>query len=511
MTNSDVSVLFEDGARPGLEADPPACFRDLNLDQVVDAITAGREEYDLAPFFHTRLATVDGVTYRHQVLHDLEDEALVKCLDSFADDMREMRKKLDRVEDLRHQYEREAWFVDAIESYCAAVTNLAAGIDVAEPDSQALAAFRSYVTNYVQSEEFTQLLAESEAVKRDLSDVRYCVHINGPRVKVRRYASEGDYSIDIEETFARFKRGAVKDYRVRFPASPSMSQVELRILDLVAQLYPEPFAALSQYCDRHRGYVDGVVARFDREIQFYLAYLEYIQEIRGAELQFCYPVVSDRSKSVSAAETFDIALASKLAAAHREVVRNDFELNGPERVIVVSGPNQGGKTTFARTFGQLHELAGLGLLTPGTDVHLYLCDEIFTHFERAEDLSDLSGKLEDDLVRIREILLTATADSVVIMNESFTSTTLEDARVLGATVLKQVIERDLLCVYVTFVDELSALGEMTVSMVSTVLPEDPATRTYKVVRRPPDGVAYAVAIAEKYGVTYQRLQERVRS
>jgi DNA mismatch repair protein MutS len=69
----------------------------------------------------------------------------------------------------------------------------------------------------------------------------------------------------------------------------------------------------------------------------------------------------------------------------------------------------------------------------------------------------------------------------------------------------------LLGLYVTFVDELASLNEACVSMVATVVPDNPATRTYELIRKPADGLAYAAAIASKYGLTYGQLTKRLAS
>jgi DNA mismatch repair protein MutS len=299
----------------------------------------------------------------------------------------------------------------------------------------------------------------------------------------------------------------VRDYRATFSVDPDLNHVG--ILDRIALLYPDTVGALDEFCERHREFVDRTIAAFDREVQFYLAYLEFIDRLRSAGLPFCSPRVAEGTKTTCARETFDIALASKLVGQGVPVVRNDFRLEGAERVIVVTGPNQGGKTTFARAFGQLHYLASLGCPVPGEEAELPLTDALFTHFGREEQLADRRGRLEDDLLRVRAILDEATPRSVLVLNEVFTSTTLLDAVVLSTEVLRRIEALDLLCVWVTFVDELAGMSERTVSMVSNVLPEDPTVRTFKITRRPADGHAYAAAIAAKYGVSYARLKARL--
>ncbi len=489
----------------------PDCFPDLNLDQVIDAIVAGREEYNLKPFFYVPLTDIDAIAYRHEVMQDLENETLFATIKSFAGKMDAMRTHLTLADKLYYKYQKERLFVDAIAIYCDAVNSLGQDLSQVELKSRGFAAFRAYVAHYAQSTPFKSLEAATQQLLADLRSVKYCLLINGNRITVRKYESESDYSAEVEQTFEKFKQGAAKDYLAEYSDSLNMNHVEAGVLDLVAQLYPDIFANLDAYCAANAAYLDDTLKVFDREVQFYLACIEFVARLKRAGLPCCYPQISRDSKEVFDYAGFDFALAHKLLNDKAPVVCNDFFLKDQERIFVITGPNQGGKTTFARTFGQLHYLASLGCPVAGTKARLFLPDRIFTHFEKEENLNNLRGKLQDDLVRIHDILNQATPDSIILMNEIFTSTTLKDAVFLGKKVMEQIIQLDLLGVFVTFIDELASLSAKTVSMVSTVVPENPALRTYKIVRRPADGLAYALSIAERYRLTYAYLKERLNS
>jgi DNA mismatch repair protein MutS len=500
-------------ARQGLQDQPdPVAVSDLNLDQIVDAVAGDREERDLiTALLYRQVRDPAVIRYRHEVFRDLEDPGLFQAAAEFAEQMRQVRVHLEQLAKMRSARQREGWFLDAAGIYCDAVRSLAGNLAEREITARGLTAFRDYLAGYIASAGFARLATDTTDRKSDLAAITYQMRIRGPRVEVSRYEGEPDYSAEIQKTFERFRQGAVKDYRVEYRTWPGMTHVGAQIAELVARLYPDEFTRLTAFCRDHAGFTDPVVRQFNQELQFYLAYLDYIRPLRSAGLTFCYPDLADESKEIFARDTFDLALAAKLTGQAKPVVTNEFHLTGAERVIVVSGPNQGGKTTFARTFGQLHHLASTGCPVPGSSARLYLYDQLFTHFEREENLDDLTGKLEDDLLRIQKALLAATPDSIVIMNEIFTSTTVADARFLGEKVLAKVIELDLLCVYVTFIDELASAGPTVVSMTSTIVPDDPAERTFKVVRKPADGLAYALAIAGKHGVTYDQLTKRLSS
>jgi DNA mismatch repair protein MutS len=300
------SILFINPPEAIDSAGVPACFRDLNLDQVIDAITLGREDYNLRPYFHISLTSLDEITYRHEIMQDLEDQGFYRDIKAFGESMRAMRKHVATAIKMRYQYQKEGWFLNAVDTYCSAIVTLDKNIVRSCIRSHGLLAFRDYVGNYVRSTEFKSLQETAHRLKDSLAAVRYNVLINGGGLKVRRYDMEADYSAKIEETFAKFRQGSVKDYASKLLDGPEMNHVEAKILDFVAILYRDVFSRLNAFFEQQNGkFVDAKIGKFDREIQFYLAYREYIGPLQDRRLKFCYPQMSDRGKAVNASGGFE--------------------------------------------------------------------------------------------------------------------------------------------------------------------------------------------------------------
>ncbi len=505
------SVLFSRTAdrERAITAVPPECFPDLCLDQITASILAGREQYELQSVYYAPLHDPADIAFRQEIMRDLERDELRACINRFAAAMRVMRESLSRSRQLRNPLQRTRWFLDAAQCYCAALQDLRCGFRDIPPVAGGLCRFQDHLERYMASARFTGVRDAAQRIGQDVASLRYSVLIDGLHVAVRR-AEEGiDYGREIEDTFEPFQQDGCGEYRFEFDDTPDMNAVEGTILERVTRLWPDTFSSLQTFVQENPNFAESSIIAFDREIQFYLSYLEYLAPFRKAGLPFCYPRVSRESAPVFSRSGFDLALAARLLQRNDVPIPNDFQLGGDERILVISGPNQSGKTTFARQFGQLHYLASLGCPVPGSEAQLAPFDQIFTHFERGEPVARGRGKLQEDLIKMHAIIERTTPQSIVILNEVFSSTTARDASMLGRMIMKTLARLDVRGVWVTFIEELASASSKTVSMSGSLDPEHPARRAYKIQRGPSSGPAYALLLAETHGLSLARLRDRL--
>lgn len=505
------SVLFwQDTPLPGVDdATEPECFHDLNLDQLVRQICTGHAMAQLEPFFWTTLPDIESVRYRQQAMQEIGRPDVIAIMRRFANGIALMRQHQALQQEVAFVLQRQRCLLDAAATYCASTQRLAHDLAGVELRSPALSGMAEYLQTYVASAEFTRLASDVTRTLDALDSITYLLHVRANRITVRKYNNEPDLGHAVAMLFARFRDSGSPDDPVLYRDSHGFSHIDAEVLAKVADLFPREFGLLTTFAEDHSAYVNTVVARLGRELEFVLACLEFKDRILAQGLPLCYPDLVD-DHSLLAEDCYDLALAATKPPGDQPIVRNTLRMDEPERFVVITGPNHGGKTTLARAFGQLYYLAALGCPVPAADAHIPLIDRVFTHFERQEDPGSQRGKLQDDLVRMRAMLQTATERSLIVLNEVFSSTSTDDAVLLAERTLDRMLEKGCVGVCVTFLDELASYDERVASMVAEVDPTDPSVRTYKITRRPADGKAYATSIARKYRLSADDIKQRVR-
>jgi hypothetical protein len=482
-----------------------SAWADLRLDELAHRLEALGAGPGAGALLRTPLRDADAVAWRHETFRDLERPAIGDRVRAFVVAMDGLRRHLDRAAAVRHGPQRDRWRLAAMEVYVDAAASLAAGLSAADPHSRAVIGFRAWLVAHVASDAFASLRAETAAAAAGLAGVTYRLRIAEHRIVVGPATDEPDYGEEVRETFARFRRSGTVQAAADAFLTTDMNPIEAAILDRVVRLNPAPFAALSASAAAHVAFVARAIEAFDGEARWFLAWLDLVAPLRAAGLAVCYPEIA-ADGALRARGCFDLALG---VGGGGSVVASDVEVDPGERVLVVTGPNRGGKTTFARALGQLHHLASIGGPVPAAEARVPLADAVHTHFDRPEGLSDPGGRLAADLRHVGAILDVVTPDSLVVLNDTFASTTVADALDLTRAVIDELGERGSRCVVVTFLAELAAPGGAIVSLASHADPADPLHRSFRFERRPADGLAHARAVAERHGLGYDAVRARV--
>ncbi len=513
-----VSILFdtpEKAARP-LAQQPPAFFVDLALDRICEAAAAGCALVDLRPFFYTPLSDPACVRYRQQVLQDLDEPELCFRLRRATNallvlEQRRAETEADLADSMsgRNDFMTRCRCVHLAGRYAAALKELLSDFEALNPRSPGLCAFWQQLSALCVSPEFLSMQAEASRLEEGLLSISCTMLIRDGTFRLRPFEGEADINREVQRLFSRFgeKDGPARSFRQ--PTDATEHMIDAQLLGMVSRWNKPLFADIDSFCKKHLHFFEEGVLRFCKEAQFYLCWQALIAPLKERGLAFCYPALDEAPGHAGCEKLFDLALGLRLWREEKLPVASSFSLDDPERVLVITGPNQGGKTTFTRAIGQLYYLTALGCSVPGRSARLHLAGGIYTHFNREEDLSTLSSRLQEELVRLHHILSKAGPQSLVLINEIFASTTLEDGLWLGRKMMEALGRIGCTAVCVTFLDELSSFDEHTVSMTSAVDPADPARRTFEICRRPADGMAYAGSLAQKYHLTEEELNRRL--
>ncbi len=253
------------------------------------------------------------------------------------------------------------------------------------------------------------------------------------------------------------------------------------------------------------------ISRIMPEFMYYIRFAEFISKYAKKGFKFCEPrPVDGGDVSMDAKGIYNLKLAMSLDDPEG-LVCNDLKFDKEHTVYILTGANRGGKTTVTQAVGLLFALAQGGISVPASSFEYKPADCIYTHFPADEDKTMDLGRLGEECVRFKSIYSDCTSDSLLLLNETFSTTSFEEGYYIAKDSVRALLKKRVKTIYNTHmhklasdVDEINAESE-GVKASSLIMKSDNGKRSFKLETAPPEGMSYAKDIAEKYGVTYEML------
>jgi hypothetical protein len=205
--------------------------------------------------------------------------------------------------------------------------------------------------------------------------------------------------------------------------------------------------ALAQSAEHVRSYF----AQLRAELGFYVGCLNLRDALDARGEPTCVPEPGIGTPSLCARGLYDVSLSLSMAGP---VVGNDVDATGMS-LLVITGANRGGKSTFLRSLGQAQLMMQAGMFVPARSFGADIRAGLFTHFKREEEAGLRSGKLDEELGRMSTIVDQVRSGSLVLLNESFASTNEREGSEIGRQVVRALLEAGIKVGYVTHMFDLA--------------------------------------------------------
>lgn len=253
------------------------------------------------------------------------------------------------------------------------------------------------------------------------------------------------------------------------------------------------------------------------EIEFAICATNLMQSLLQKGLPLCKPSICKADENAFAAKgLYNPAVA---LAIEEESVKNDFSFDENGMIYILTGPNRGGKSVITCAVGLAAAFCQLGMLVPADEFSFSPASGIFTHFPTESGDTVDKGRLGEECARLNEIFETCDKRAIVLLDESLSSTGAYEASYIAAEILLGFSKAGCRTIFSTHLhtlaaraDELNAeanaFGGTKIDTLVAKIAED-GTRSFKILRTKPDGKSYAKDIAEKYGLSFEKISDTI--
>jgi DNA mismatch repair ATPase MutS len=476
----------EQGLQPLLPWNWQALTQDLGLDILFNSMADGEAFlFEVAKIaLLSRATEVDTITYRQEIYRDcLKQEPLVRRLYQIA---------VEAIEGERKNY----W--SAFGRYPSGT--LSHAVDILQLFMTKLKLLREMAEDHAgkfKSKGITRLFA---MLRRELSD---------------GYLAE----IEAHLSNLRFRKGTLisaglghglkaTDYVLRKPHDDKRNWIERLLspgpIGFTFHLHPRDEGgamALSEIRDQGVNLVanalaqstDHILSFFEMlrtELAFYIGCLNLHRRFAVLEQPVCIPVAC--AAGTSRLAFVGLSDASLLLNGRHPVIANDLDADGKE-LIIITGANTGGKSTFMRSLGLAQLMMQAGMFVAAEAFTAEIRTALYTHYKREEDAAMESGKLDEELDRMSAIVDRVTSGAMVLFNESFAATNEREGSEIARQIASALLERGVKICFVTHLYDFASTFYARNINAALFLRADrrpDGTRTFRVVEGKPLETSY---------------------
>ncbi|MFP4330683.1 MAG: MutS-related protein [Spirochaetaceae bacterium] len=511
---------------------PEQVCEDLNLEEITRAVTSEGSPFDRVARVLGRLPVDPGVSrYRQEILKDLREvpglreamaaevsgsRELLGARYSYSEDLLET---VGRLTELELFLEGIRGFADALGSRREQLT------------SRGLRRFDEALQEATADATFRAMEEELPGLRKGLRNRRsLTVGINlddkmRPQAATLLSVNEKpfDQATSLQRLLSLFTpEGAAtplhtndlpESLRRSDGSAPALSPLFRDLEELLRSIVRPVARALRSYA-----YVQTeTLGEIASELSVYLGVLSMADALEEQGLWSCEAELLDAEEPHPSCDLTGVfALSLTGSAGAHAVVANDFQLNSGEALVILTGPNSGGKTTYLRAVAQAQFLGQHGFPVPARRARLTPVPGMLSLFTSAEgEGGTMEGRLAQELRRLSQMVSRAPRGSLYFFNEAFSSTGTDDAVEIAETVLKAIIDSGGRVLFATHLHALAGKrdeiardlpGAEVVNLVAQSGEEGP---TYSIERGEPEGRSYAARLVREYGLDYQTLRNRL--
>lgn len=528
----NMSLLYPPGYDRDAEKKMPD-FKFIHSLQIDEMIILIRESYrgvtdlELKDFFTSspevlnyRLAVVEDLL-EHEELHEMFSRAVTMIYN-----INDLRKAIS----VDFTIDAALGSVRYLEMYKEIIELFSEGVKNCDVRSEGLKIFKQQILEVTEGEEYQNLCKELSKVEVDfgyLKSLTIGVNLDeNLRVKEAGILSISEHPYRAGSVMARLlKRKEKHDLMSNlFPLFKGLQPEEYKALN-----YSLSSALHTIFTKSLRGFEPDILNYFQNnttmfisilnDIRFLTAGVNFIKSMREKGYPMCRPTVASmEEKKCELKQVYNPMLVRN--SVEKTIVSNSFEFDDKGRFYLVTGPNHGGKSIFAYSVGMAQALFQLGLFVPAECAVMSPVSGIYTHFPSSDEDNYGKGRLESECARLSEIMKVLKETDMLLMDESFSSTSGLEAGYIASEVLTGIGVIGCCGIFVTHIHDLPLQVEKYNShpmnkgkidnLVALMENKESGTRSYRIARTTPDGLSYARDIAKRYGLNLEGILGEIK-